>query len=206
MKGLILKDFYLIWNSSKFIIIAAIIMMLTAVESNYMLFYAAMIICTIPSKLLSYDENDKWDEYSKGMPLSDIQIVSARYIVEFISIIFIILLYAIVSSVYIILDKGLTLETFLQNMSLEIMAGTLIFSLPMPFMYKFGSNKGRIMLFTLAGFFAAVSAVIVTDGFNFIFSALQHYPAYIFIIVLSVVINIISWIASIWCYRHRKTK
>ena len=82
MKGLLLKDFYMLKNLKAFILFMAIFLFVSTFseENMFMLFYPCVLSGIIPVSLLGYDERSKWDKYSLTLPYTRAQIVSAKYL------------------------------------------------------------------------------------------------------------------------------
>ena len=83
MKGLMKKEFLMLWRASRaFALICVVFIAMSAVSQDNIifLFMPIMISGLLPSTLLSYDERCKWQEFSGALPVSRAQLVSAKYL------------------------------------------------------------------------------------------------------------------------------
>ena len=84
MKGLILKDLYMMKAYCKaYLLIAAVFIAVSFFgDSNLLfIFYPCMLCGVIPVNLLGYDERSRWMQYSESMPYTKAQIVSCKYLI-----------------------------------------------------------------------------------------------------------------------------
>ena len=84
MKGLLLKDFYLLASYCKsFLLISAVFIGLFAVEPSnfFFLLMLCIMLGMLPTTLLSYDEREHWNVYSQVFPVTRGQYVSVKYLI-----------------------------------------------------------------------------------------------------------------------------
>ena len=84
MKGLLLKDWYMMKKYCRmYIFIAAVFIAVSLVNNGNMffVFYPCLLCGMIPVNLLGYDERSRWMQYSGTMPYTKTQIVSGKYLV-----------------------------------------------------------------------------------------------------------------------------
>ena len=84
MKGLLLKDWYMMKQYCRtYPVIAVAFMALSLVDSDnlFFVFYPCLLCGMIPVTLLGYDERSGWVQYSGTMPYTKIQIDSEKYLV-----------------------------------------------------------------------------------------------------------------------------
>ena len=80
MKGLLLKDFYLMAGYCKsFLLVSAVFIGLFVVEPSN--FFFLLMLCILPTTLLSYDEREHWNVYSQVFPVTRGQYVSVKYLI-----------------------------------------------------------------------------------------------------------------------------
>lgn len=83
MKGLLLKEYYMIAKYCRaFLLIVVVFLAVSFFSSDNMFFimYPAILASMIPVTLISYDEREKWNVYSGTLPYSRAQLVSAKYL------------------------------------------------------------------------------------------------------------------------------
>ena len=84
MKGLLLKDWYMMKKYCRsYVLIAVVFIALSLVSSGNMffVFYPCLLCGIIPVNLLGYDERSRWMQYSGTLPYTKRQIVSAKYLI-----------------------------------------------------------------------------------------------------------------------------
>ena len=159
MKGLLLKDIYTITKQMRVFLIMIVLFALVPGYplSGFALVYSAML----PVTALAYDERSKWNELAAMMPYTKKDIVSCKYFLGYVSIF---CAGALCLSVQLIASlfggEAVTPESVLPVL---IMVGAvLIFqSVNLPFMFRFGVEKGRLIFMALA---AAMMLLLVFFG------------------------------------------
>lgn len=205
MKGLLLKDFYMTVKYCKMIFLLDFIFIAASFFSwrniTFLLF-PVVFSGTISITLLSLEERCKWTSYSGSLPYSSAQIVSAKYLIGLIiqaAISFVIFLALLVRIGYL---GGAEMNI---GNAVVLVAGMFVISLVspalcLPFCFRFGTEKGRIVYYVVAGAFVALStqfvrAVTIDDK-------LYEYGAIIAGVL--VVLYALSWIVSIPLYKRRE--
>jgi len=202
MKALLLKDCYTLMKQIKFYILMIILFAITPGNSisAIAMFYAAML----PITALAYDERSKWNSLALMMPYSDESIIGSKYILGYIAVAAASLL-SITAQIAHSLLKNSTLE--LESIFTVILVAciaTIVQAFNLPFMFKFGVEKGRLAFFVLIAITTAM-AVVFKNGLPGIFSSSN---ANIFIVMLvavifTLVVNLISVSISIGIYKKR---
>ena len=210
MKGLIIKDFCLVKGYCKYYILlmAAFSLFSLFSEQSYWTIFPCIYAGLIPMTLQAYDEREHWTAFSGALPYTKAQLVSAKYIDG--------LIYGGVTfAVNMILQLIKALAS--GNAEPGRLTGILCFSfaamlLPvavmLPFVFRFGTEKGRIMSImvialvigvTSAASFAPDAGVVTSEGAGTAVGAvLALLP------VISAVIYAASWLLSIKLYNKRE--
>ena len=201
MKGLMKKEFLMLWRASRaFALICVVFIAMSAISQDNIifLFMPIMISGLLPSTLLSYDERCKWQEFSGALPVSRAQLVSAKYLLGLGCMTVILALTLIVH---------LIVRRYPTEMLLAMLGGVyglslFISAVSLPMMFKFGVEKGRLWYYAmlvLIGGASGASAGVATDFFN------EGLPSYVWIIfVFGVVIYALSWLLAIRFYQKRE--
>ena len=108
MKGLLLKDFYMMTKYCRsYIWIAILFLAISFVNSENMFFtfYPCLLVGMIPVNLLAYDEKSRWLSYSGTLPYTKSQIVSGKYIIGLFVQIIMLLLTAVAMAVRMVRDQ-----------------------------------------------------------------------------------------------------
>ncbi len=209
MKGLLLKDFYLITKYCRafFILIIAFGIISAFTSDNIFLFYPCVIASMLPMTLQSYDEREKWCTYSAALPYSKAKQVSAKYIIGLLaSVISIIIITA--AQLYKLCTGSVYSANDLIFLILQLFAISLLPpAFTLPFIFKFGTEKGRILYYVVIG---ASCALITINSESFDLSELSQAAAsngnsYLMLFfVASVILYVVSWILSVKFYKKRE--
>ena len=201
MKGLMKKEFLMLWRASRaFALICVVFIAMSAVSQDNIifLFMPIMISGLLPSTLLSYDERCKWQEFSGALPVSRAQLVSAKYLLG-LGCMTVVLVVTVV--VHLIVRRYPT-EMLLMMLSAVFGLALFISAVSLPMMFKFGVEKGRLWYYAtliLVGGASGASAGVATDVFN------EGLPSYIWLIfAFGVVIYALSWLLAIRFYQKRE--
>ena len=206
MKGLLLKDFYLSWRYCRaFLVIVAVFLAVSFVgEDNvFFMIYPIMIASVIPMTLLSYDEHDKWTAYSGTLPYTKTQLVSAKYVVGlcFGTVAFLISMAA--TTVRMMLGGGFVLEQFAVVGTALWVLGCLGPTLILPYVFKYGAEKGRIAFYITVGVCSGVAAVLAGMGFQIQTVAHGLWPLAV-VAGVALTLYAMSWWLSIRFYQKRE--
>lgn len=142
MKGLLLKDTYVLMRQMKFFFFLIVLFAVMPNMFSFGILYAAML----PYTALAYDERSKWDQLAAAMPYSRRDLVLSKYLLGWISS---------GSATLIVLASMLTKQVVhgsaavsLPLLLLAFCCALLLPDVTLPFMFRFGVERGRI--FTLA--------------------------------------------------------
>ena len=165
MIGLIKKDVLLLQSYLKnLLLITAMFSGLSLINESYS-FLAASLPCMFSIlcfTLISYDDYYHWDAYSLTLPVSPKDSVRSKYIVSTCLLAFGTVLGTVLSFVVIAI-KDISVpgkEVFLTALG-GIFIASVLMSLMYPIAYRFGTEKGRFVIF---GIFAGISIFIVLLG------------------------------------------
>ena len=201
MKGLMKKEFLMLWRASRaFVLICVVFIAMSAISQDNIifLFMPIMISGLLPSTLLSYDERCKWQEFSGALPVSRAQLVSAKYLLGLGCMTFILLVTLIVH----LIVRRFPPQTLLSMLGAIYGLSLFISAVSLPMMFKFGVEKGRLWYYAtlvLVGGASGASAGVATDLFS------EGLPSFLWLIpVLGVVIFALSWLLAIRFYQKRE--
>ena len=201
MKGLMKKEFLMLWRASRaFGLICVVFIAMSAISQDNIifLFMPIMISGLLPSTLLSYDERCKWQEFSGALPVSRAQLVSAKYLLGLGCMTLILLVTLIVH----LIVRRFPPQTLLSMLGAIYGLSLFISAVSLPMMFKFGVEKGRLWYYAtlvLVGGASGASAGVTTDLFS------EGLPSFLWLIpVLGVVIFALSWLLAIRFYQKRE--
>lgn len=163
MRGLLIKDFINLKAQSRvMLVVFAFYVIMGIVGGNREMFSFVMIFLMImlPITAMAYDERSKWDKYALTMPVSRQDLVISKYLLGLI----------------------LAGTAFLLNIVLQLLAGAesigevlplslgilgfalLVMAILLPLNFKFGVEKGRLLMMMVLFLPAAVIMILAKAG------------------------------------------
>lgn len=194
MKGLIIKDILMIKNNIKLLSIAFLVwLILSSTQNNDMTFVLPFLAIMIFISTFSYDDYNNWNAYAITLPNGRKNVVKSKYIASIILTVVIALICGVISYIFY-KTKMLNL---IQQLSGSLVGVIIVISLLYPIMFKYGSEKGRIITMLLVIGTVCISGLIskiinIPEKYINIFS--NNETA--FLAVISIVSLIISYIIS----------
>lgn len=204
MKGLLLKDWYMITRYCRFVYLMILAFIVGSLFlPNFMTFlsYPFLFAAITPLTLYSYDEREKWNVYSGALPVSRAQLVSAKYIIGLLSETAILLLSVVLR---------LAARPFLPEGAFDDLISVLIVSalslvtpaVTLPLMFRLGAEKGRIAFTIVLAFFAAAFVAFLNGVSSFQRMMIYIHPAVLCAAALAVYGA--SWLLSVAIYKKRE--
>ncbi len=206
MKGLLLKDCYALWSYLRaFLIVefgfifAAFFMEMT----TFLLLYPCILSGMLSMTLIAYEEKEKWDIYALTLPCSKTQLVSSKYLISLLLGLSVVALSTIAKFVKMFSGGVLDVSAVLSQAALMLPVSLIPTALLLPFIFKFGAEKGRIAYYVLIGVFCAMIALL--GGFDAQpLSLPAGAPLNIITLTASLLIYATSWLLSIKFYKSRE--
>ncbi len=209
MKGLLLKDWYMMKKYCKsYILIAAAFTALSLASKGNMffVFYPCLLCGMIPVNLLGYDERSRWMQYSGTMPYTKVQLVSAKYLIGLLSQTTMLVMMGIAQGIKTILVGEFVWNDFIVLMLMMLIVATLTSSISLPFIFKLGVEKGRTAYYLMIGMVCGAS-VLASSFFRGQFVAeVQPNAILVAFAVVSVGVYILSWYLSVVFFKKREVQ
>ena len=87
MKGLIRKDFYLLWSYCRLMPLFLLAFIIFSAfssdgQSPFFIYYPCILSSVLPVNLLAYDDAEHWLTYCDTLPVTRRQYVSGKYIMS----------------------------------------------------------------------------------------------------------------------------
>lgn len=207
MKGLLVKDFTLLFKACKSIlIIIAVFFVIIPFSDSYgfLNYYVIILAAMIPVTLVAYDEKEKWDLYFQTLPVSKSDYVSAKYLTG-------LTLEGFVFLVLVVLRRLSYSNTndLLAYASFLFILGTVFLSVNLPVVFKFGSVKGRIVNIVLIIIVFALSFIGMELGSASLETVLNvisgkyNMPLFSGVIAAALLL-VVSWIMSVAIYKKKE--
>lgn len=207
MKGLILKDLYMMVRYFRnYLLILVIFVAASFVQEDnlFFAFYPFLLCGMIPVNLLAYDERSHWDIYCGTLPVTRDMVVSAKYLIGLMIQGAVFLVTAVGQAVRISLKGSFDWESYLVLMSLMAMLSLFSSSITLPFMFKLGVEKGRMAYYVMIGVVCG-GAAIAGLAFNEQLQATIPFGVVLALgVLLAAAVYAGSWYLSIIFYRKRE--
>lgn len=208
MKGLIIKDLLMIKGNLKHILFLYILFFALTLQGSFDLsFILVMVSVMLFMSTFSYDEYNKWDAYAITLPNGRNNIVKSKYVSTIIIIVVSTLITLMLSIIVGLIKNNLDLEITISTMLGSCFALVVLVGVLYPIIFKFGIEKGRIILFVVA-FAVAIIAKILFDNLSInipvkLLTFLENYFVLI-ISTLSIFIILVSYKISKLIYLKKE--
>lgn len=146
MKALLRKDFYVAKKQGGVLLGLALLFCLLPKMGTLANTYAVVMAVMIPLSTITYDEQCKWDKYAAMLPYTPWQIVWSKYVLTFLCLLAGAEMILLASAMRAVYGEGpLYGEELLGNLAL-LLAVLLMLDVSLPLVYRFGSEKGRLVM------------------------------------------------------------
>ena len=203
MKALLLKDFYVMWKQTRVLLL--LILVFSCLPGAFYPTFAVVYAAILPYTAMAYDERSKWGQLAAMLPYADREIVLSKYCFGYLAI-------AVAAGISLVLQTVLTAvwDRAAENLSplssilLAICMGVGVLALTLPLMFRFGVEKGRLVMFLII-FLVCGGAGAVTG----ITSELSDSGRYLMTLALpgaalaAVILTAVSMPLSLRMYRRR---
>ncbi|MCM1115529.1 MAG: ABC-2 transporter permease [Clostridium sp.] len=204
MKGLLLKDFYLMRKTCKIFFIVVLVMFAAACfmpEHRHIYLYCVLLMGLLPQSLLGIEELDSSDEFNTILPVSKKQLVKEKYVLSFLLVLCVTVLIAV-------------LELFMQTAFTQLFVtlaaamalGLLFPSISLPFMLKYGHSKSKIILMCYGALIGVLCACFVNNESMSVTSLMVNVNCLVPLILIAVtaVVFVLSYLISVRVYQKRE--
>ncbi len=167
MKGLLYKDLFAVvkyYKSYFFLILIFMAASWLDPENLFYSLYPCILVGSIIVSLISMDESSKWNMTCGFLPFTQTQLVCVKYLVGLVLASVFLLLTVGGQLVRMIVQDVQMWEDLGMMSVMMISCGFLMPGLMLPFIYKFGVEKGRLVYIIVLGASAGVLAYFGTNG------------------------------------------
>lgn len=208
MKGLLLKDWYIMKKHFRPYLLAVAVFMAVSMHTDgnmLFAFYPCILCGLIPLNLLSYDEHSRWVQYSGTLPYTRTQIVCERYLIGFLIQATLLLVIGTVQAVRMSALGVFAPGKFIVLMLLMLIISTLASSICLPLVFKLGVEKGRIAHIAVVGLFVSAGSVnAMRLRIEQITAQIQPELPLVLVAVVGIWIHLLSWYLSVVFYKKRE--
>ena len=158
MRGLLLKDFFVITKQLKIFLIVIPIMALAGGAG--MATFAVLLGSVLPMTAIAYDESSRWNELAVMLPYSRRDLVLCKYLLGYICMAGAAIL--VLLGIFIRDGAGgLLASDGLAFLLISLIGGLFFIAVNTPILFKFGAEKGRFV-FIIAMVVVGVSGPILS--------------------------------------------
>ena len=213
MKGLLKKEWFVLWNKPIMILLPVMIFIMTGLSTKSMalILYLPLYAGILPVSLITTDETSRWERFALGMPYSRKEMVSAKYLMSILLVFIGTLLTAVILLLF--LNNAFTLQQSVLTVA-AIAAGSLLLpSVLLPLNLKFGTAKARLALFVLLAVCGSVSAIALNhEGEDVQFNLFEKIAAWglsptlltVLLPAAAALLMAVSWAVSVLIYRRKQ--
>lgn len=206
MKGLLLKDWYMMRKYCRSYLLIAAVFIAVSLYSNdnlFFIFYPCLLCGMIPVNLLGYDERSRWMQYSGTLPYTKTQIVSAKYLIGLLAQVTILIVTGIAQGVKMTVAGNFVFGEFVVLMLLMLIVATLTSSISLPFIFKLGVEKGRTAYFIMIGFVYGASILASSFFRGQLVAEIEPNAILAALAVAGIGVYALSWYLSVVFFKGR---
>ena len=207
MKGLLLKDLYMMRKYCRSYLLIAVVFIALSFASNqnlFFVFYPCLLCGMIPVNLLGYDERSRWLQYSGTMPYTRAQIVSCKYLIGLGVQVTMLLVTGIAQAIRMSIDGTFRFDEYIMLMMMLLIMASITSSITLPLVFKLGVEKGRIANYIVLGIVCAGSVIASGLFIKDMQTQIKLNGVLPIICFVGVGIYVLSWYLSIVFYQKRE--
>lgn len=207
MKGLLLKDWYMMKKYCRSYILIAAVFIAVSFFSNdnmFFIFYPCLLCGMIPVNLLGYDERSRWMQYSGTLPYTKTQIVSGKYLIGLFAQAATLIVIGIVQGIKMTAAGNFVLGEFVVLMLLMLIIATITSSIPLPFIFKLGVEKGRTAYYVMIGCVCGASVLASSYFRGQLVAEVEPNVILGALAVVGIGVYVLSWYLSVVFFKKRE--
>lgn len=187
MRGLIIKDYLLMKNQMKLLIlffVIVIIMLMNHGDPMFIISYLTFVITSLSLSTISYDEYENSNTYLFSLPITRTEYVKEKYLFAFMNTgAGWLLAMLMVLGYKMIQNQAISIQMLSLIGGLNFICAAAYIAVCLPLWIKLGPEKGRIIFFILAGVIALAGSFsklfagnIDPEAFSPVLNVLNAYP------------------------------
>ncbi len=169
MKGMILKDLYTMRSYLRTLVVMFVFYILLGLASRNSGSFAAIVgmLCIMMSiSSYSYDQMCGWDAYGASLPVSRREMVGAKYLLALMLALVGTVITALSQCLFLLAGRGTELGDILPATVGAGASGLLMVILLIPIIYRFGVEKGRLVMVIFSAGIMASFFILAQTGFR----------------------------------------
>lgn len=155
MTGLILKDFLILRKTLRsylFIMIVYAAIAFSGVwTADIVGVLMVVVLMMLPMNIFAYDKQCQWDTYGLALPVGRTKTVAARYLCVLLLCVCSVALTAVLGAALYAAGRVEEPVEFMVTCSVMGLMSVLVNAIMLPFLYKFGPERARMMFFGIMG-------------------------------------------------------
>lgn len=155
MTGLILKDFLILRKTLRtylFIMIVYTAIAFSGVwTADIVGVLMVVVLMMLPMNIFAYDKQCQWDTYGLALPVGRTKTVAARYLCVLLLCLFSVALTALLGAALYAAGRVDEPTEFMVTCSVMGLMSILVNAIMLPFLYKFGPERARMMFLGIMG-------------------------------------------------------
>jgi len=166
MKGLIIKDFIMLWRYCKSFLFLMIVFLISSVfvtVNSFMTVYPIVLAGMFPFTICAYEEKCKWNIYCDALPISRTKVVVSKYLFSLICIVTITLFAGTSIAIGMITTDGINVKELINTISLLLVVAFASPGFMLPFVFKYSVEKARLAYYVTVGAVCSLAAIISID-------------------------------------------
>ena len=180
MIALLKKDIFVMDKQMRLLVILALLFNLIPSASSLGATYAMLIALMLPMSTISYDERCKWDRYAAMLPWTPQQIVGSKYVLSYGALALGAALIILGNFARMLYGGATDWEETGALLAIYLVVIAVMTAVGYPLIYRFGSEKGRLILVVVfLGIFAMAfgTVVLAMDNLEGIVARLEAISA-----------------------------
>lgn len=204
MKALLLKDFYVIVKQMKIFLL--LIVVFAFIPHFSMAVFSVGYAAMLPFTALAYDERSQWDTLARMLPYTSAASVLDKYVLGYLMMFGAAVISLLGGAVNVSFFQSGSMAETLQAVGFGALIGLLFLSIELPFVYRFGIEKGRLVFLGLCALTGGIVGGLFGIGGNTasLFSGVSSTLLMGIICTAVAVIHLLSILLSIHFYKNKK--
>lgn len=201
MKGLLIKDLLNVKNQAKIYILLLLLYLGFSLLTQNFYFASSMLILLsviLVINTFAYDEKAKWDKYALTMNCQRKHLVLEKYV---LSICLMIIGFFLSLSLSFFVNSQDRKEVILVSL-LVLAVGIFILSLVLPILFKFGVEKGRLLMMLIILIPSVLVGLLNFENIFFSSTLITYLP--ILIPIATILILLLSVLVSLSIYSKKE--
>ena len=189
MKGLLYKDWTILWKQGKMYLL--LILIFTLVPQFTRMGFAMAYAAILPYSVIAYDEQSKWHRLAIMLPYTDGQLVLCKYIFSWLGMLLVMVLSAISRTAEFFINGQTVLINEYQEIIIYIAASAIFSAIVLPLVFRFGVERGRLMFIPVI-VLGVIGVVVIGEGLAPNLRSITLWTAVSIAIALAVLANVAS--------------